>query len=161
MSENTTIDPDKMLGGNVTVGMSLPDSQWRYFNGYVARFGQHETLYGIREYCVQYRETDFNFIGRLLEEEGIYFYFIHENGKHHLVLADSTSAHDKFPGYEKIPYHSEQGGTDKSRTDHIHEWVYSRSIQSGTHVLTDYDFKKPKANLLVQSAIKMPHTHAG
>jgi len=215
LSENTTIDPDKMLGENVTVGMSLPDGQWRYFNGYVARFGQHETLdgfavyhatlrpwlwfltraancrifqninvpeivkqvfrdqgfsdfteklsgdYAAREYCVQYRETDFNFISRLLEEEGIYFYFTHENGKHHLVLADSPSAHDKFPGYEKIPYHPEQGGTDKSRTDHIHEWTFEREVQTGVHAQTDYDFKKPRANLLVQSSIKMPHAHSG
>ena len=50
LSENTTIDPDKMLGENVTVGMSLPDGQWRYFNGYVARFGQHETLDGFAVY---------------------------------------------------------------------------------------------------------------
>ncbi len=215
LSENEAIDPYKLLGENVTVGIELADDQWRYFNGYVARFGQYEMMdgfalyrltlrpwlwfltraancrifqnsnvpdivkqvfrdqgfsdiqeklsgnYAAREYCVQYRETDFNFVSRLLEEEGIYFYFTHENGKHHLVLADSVSAHDKFPGYEAIPYHAEQGSNDKTRTDHIHEWVYSQSIQPGTHVLTDYDFKKPKAELLVKLAIKMPHTHAG
>ena len=59
--------------------------------------------YSSREYCVQYRESDFHFVSRLLEEEGIYYYFLHENGKHDLVLSDSVSAHDKFPGYEKIP----------------------------------------------------------
>ena len=41
-------------------------------------------------YCVQYRETDFNFVSRLMEQEGIYYYFKHENGKHTLVLADSA-----------------------------------------------------------------------
>ena len=117
--------------------------------------------YAEREYCVQYRETDFNFVSRLMEEEGIYFYFTHENGKHHLVLADSPSAHDKFPGYEQIPYHPEQGGIDKSRADHIHEWTFAREVQPGVHVLTDYDFKKSKADLLVKSSIKMPHAHAG
>ena len=215
LSEDEAIDPDRLLGENVTVALGLTEDKWRYFNGYVARFGQYEMLdgfavyrmtlrpwlwfltraancrifqdinvpdivkqvfrdqgfsdiqeklsgtYAVREYCVQYRETDFNFACRLLEEEGIYFYFTHENGKHHLVLADSGSAHDKFPGYESIPYHAEQGGIDKTRTDHIHEWVYSHSIQPGTHVLSDYDFKKPKAGLIVKSSLTMPHTHAG
>ncbi len=215
LSENAAIDPDKLLGENITVGVQLLDSQWRYFNGYVARFGQYElsdgfsvyraTLrpwlwflsraancrifqqknvpdiikqvfrdqgfsdlqdklsgsYAVREYCVQYRETDLNFASRLMEEEGIYYYFTHENGKHHLVLADSPSAHDKFPGYETIPYHPNRGDTDKTRTDHIHEWTYSHGIQPGAHVLTDYDFKKPKADLMVKSAMKMHHAHAG
>ena len=80
---------------------------------------------------------NFLFVSRLLEEEGIYFYFTHDNGKHHLVLADSVSAHNKFPGYETIPYHPEQGGNDKSRTDRIHEWTYTRSVQPGAHVLTE------------------------
>lgn len=213
-SENGSIEADTLLGENVTVGLSLPEGKWRYFNGYVARFGQQEAQYGFavyhlvlrpwlwfltrasncrifqqktvpdiikqvfrdqnfsdfqeklsgqyatREYCVQYRETDFDFVSRLMEEEGIYYYFTHENGKHQLVLADSLSAHDKFPGYETIPYHSEQGRTDKSRSDHIHEWTYGREIQTGTHVLTDYDFTKPKANLQVKSMIKMPHAHS-
>ena len=49
--------------------------------------------YTPRVYCVQYRETDFNFVSRLMEQEGIYYFFQHENGKHTLVLADSISAH--------------------------------------------------------------------
>jgi len=43
LSENASIDPDKLLGENVTVGISLPGGEWRYFNGYVAKFGQHDT----------------------------------------------------------------------------------------------------------------------
>ncbi|PZN84133.1 MAG: type VI secretion system tip protein VgrG [Candidatus Methylumidiphilus alinenensis] len=215
LSESAAIDPDKMLGENVTVGISLPDGKCRHFNGYVARFGQYETIdgfavyratlrpwlwfltraancrifqhkavpdvvkqvfrdhgfsdfkemlgghYAVLEYCVQYRESDFDFVSRLMEGEGIYYYFTHDNGKHHLVLADSASAHGKFPGYENIPYHHEQGVTDKTRTDHIHEWTLMRQVQPGAHVLTDYDFKKSKADLLVKSVIKMPHAHAG
>jgi type VI secretion system secreted protein VgrG len=53
---------------------------------------------------VQYRETDFNFVSRLMEQEGIYYYFKHEIDKHTLVLADSVSSHEAFPGYEKLPY---------------------------------------------------------
>ena len=56
------------------------------------------------EYCVQYRETDFDFVSRLMEHEGIYYYFKHTNGKHTLVFADSLSSHEKSAGYEEIPY---------------------------------------------------------
>ena len=56
------------------------------------------------EYCVQYRETDFNFVSRLMEQEGIYYYFKHKINKHTLVLADSVSSHEAYPGYEKLPY---------------------------------------------------------
>ena len=56
--------------------------------------------YGPWENCVQYRETDFNFVSRLMEHEGIYYFFTHENGKHTLVLADGISAHKPVPGYD-------------------------------------------------------------
>ena len=59
--------------------------------------------YDPREYCVQYRETDFNFVSRLMEQYGIFYFFQHENGKHTLVLADSTSAYQPCPGQETGP----------------------------------------------------------
>lgn len=116
--------------------------------------------YSTREYCVQYRESDFNFVSRLMEEEGIYYYFSHKDGKHELVLSDSVSSHDKVPGYEKIPFHQEQGATDRTRNDHIHEWEVGKEVQSGFYALTDYDFKKPKASLLVKSSVTRSHSHA-
>jgi type VI secretion system secreted protein VgrG len=116
--------------------------------------------YSSRDYCVQYRESDFNFVNRLMEEEGIYYFFSHESGKHDLVLSDSVSAHDKVPGYEKIPYHQEEGLADRTRKDHIHEWEIASEVQSGVYALTDYDFKKPKAGLLVKSSVTRQHSHA-
>ncbi len=112
--------------------------------------------YGSREYCVQYRETDFNFVSRLMEEEGIYFHFTHENGKHTLVMSDSDT-HEEYPGYGQIPFHAE---TDKVRKDHIHEWGFAREVQPGAYKLTDYDFKRPKASLLVASNLKESHAHS-
>uniref|UniRef100_UPI000A74ECDB type VI secretion system Vgr family protein n=1 Tax=Candidatus Thiosymbion oneisti TaxID=589554 RepID=UPI000A74ECDB len=58
-----------------------------------------------RNYCVQYRETDFAFISRLLEQEGIHYFFRHADGKHTLVLADDNGAHHPVAGYEEIPYY--------------------------------------------------------
>ena len=106
--------------------------------------------YAEREYCVQYRETDFHFASRLMEEEGIYFYFTHENGQHHLVLGDSPSAHDKFPGYERIPYHPEQSSTDTSSADHIHEWTFGRVGQLFT--LDNHPSTAQNRDYLVTSA---------
>jgi type VI secretion system secreted protein VgrG len=57
-----------------------------------------------RDFCVQYRESDLNFVQRLLEEEGIYYFFKHEEAKHTLVLADSITAHETAAGYESILY---------------------------------------------------------
>src|SRR3954470_22984396 len=55
------------------------------------------------EYCVQYRETDLNFVSRLMEQHGIYYFFKHEGGKHTMVLADSKSSHSAISGLDKLP----------------------------------------------------------
>jgi type VI secretion system secreted protein VgrG len=55
-------------------------------------------------YCVQYRESDYNFVARLLEHEGIYWYFEHTDSGHKLLLVDSQSAHDAAPACESLPY---------------------------------------------------------
>jgi type VI secretion system secreted protein VgrG len=112
------------------------------------------------EYCVQYRESDFNFVSRLMEQEGIYYYFKHENDKHTLVLSDSSSSHQPFPGYEKLPYYPRDSALRRER-DHIYDWRISQEIQPGICALNDFNFKTPKANLHVKSAIKHDHVMAG
>src|SRR5437660_10498039 len=62
-----------------------------------------------RDYCVQYRETDFNFVSRLMEEEGIYYYFKHEDGKHTLVMSNDASSLEACPNLEKARYLPESG----------------------------------------------------
>ncbi|HYA41541.1 MAG TPA: type VI secretion system tip protein VgrG [Syntrophobacteraceae bacterium] len=109
------------------------------------------------EYCVQYRETDFNFVSRLMEHEGIYYYFKHENDKHTLVLSDSTSSHQPFPGYERLPFYPRDTAQRRER-DHIFDWHISQEVQPGVCALNDFHFKTPKANLHAKSAIK--HSHA-
>ncbi len=111
------------------------------------------------EYCVQYRETDFNFISRLLEQEGIYYYFKHEEGKHTLVLSDSISAHETVPGYEEVPYYPPEESQRRER-DHFDNWSLNQHIQPGVYALTDFDFKKPKANLEVKSSTAREHEQA-
>ena len=93
------------------------------------------------EYCVQYRETDFNFVSRLMEQEGVYYYFLHEANKHTMVIVDSPSAHKPCPHQSTFEYRlSADGHLD---TDPITEWCSRTEIQSGQVVLRDFDFVQP------------------
>ncbi len=105
--------------------------------------------YRKREYCVQYRETDFNFVQRLMEEEGIYYYFTHTDSTHTLVLADSYSGHEPFPSYETIEYFPPSDNAQREK-DHVHDWQRQRNVQPGKYVVMDYDFTKPRAQLKTQ-----------
>jgi type VI secretion system secreted protein VgrG len=98
-------------------------------------------------YCVQYRETDFNFVSRMLEQEGIYYYFKHENNKHTLVLCDSLSAHDKLAGFEELPFITNVEGR-REDSDYIGGWQTNEEVQPTHYVITDYDFERPQVDLL-------------
>jgi type VI secretion system secreted protein VgrG len=111
--------------------------------------------YEKREYVVQYRETDFNFISRLLEEEGIYYFFKHENGKHTMVLADSAAASKDTPGYEKIKF--DPGDHDKSRGEVIQELIAEQEIQPGEYAVNDFDFTKVNTALLAKAKVSREH----
>ncbi|NOT26809.1 MAG: type VI secretion system tip protein VgrG [Acidobacteria bacterium] len=108
-------------------------------------------------YCVQYRETDFNFVSRLMEHEGIYHYVRHTDGHNTLVLTDSATGHACAPGYETIPFIPPQ---ELARPDleHVSAWEFSREIQPGVYVHTDYDLERPSVGLKTQKAL--PRTYA-
>ena len=101
-------------------------------------------------YCVQYRESDYNFVARLLEHEGIYWYFEHTDGGHKLLLVDSQSAHDAAPACESLPY-LEHGAQTAPDTDCVSDWRFSREVRSGKVVLTSYDFERPSTDLKVKA----------
>lgn len=104
--------------------------------------------YQAREYCVQYRESHFNFISRLMQEEGIYYYFEHSDSTHSMVLADSLSAHAAVNGYASLPYVPPlQVG--KHGQAAVLAWESARDINSASCQLIDYDPMNPRASLLV------------
>jgi type VI secretion system secreted protein VgrG len=105
--------------------------------------------YAARDYCVQYMESDFEFVSRLMEEEGIYYFFEHEQDKDTLVLCDGAGAHSTAPGYESIPYYPPSDNVVRE-DDHIDHWTISHSMQSGKLSHTDYDFTKPRTSLMSQ-----------
>jgi type VI secretion system secreted protein VgrG len=116
--------------------------------------------YKTREYCVQYRESDFDFISRLLEEEGIFYFFEHEEGKHTMVLGDAKSAFSEIEGATgaDIPYRAP--GEAAVELEHISEWNVLHELQTAKVALDDFDFKKPRVDLLKESTITREHAKA-
>jgi type VI secretion system secreted protein VgrG len=110
------------------------------------------------EYCVQYRETDFNFVSRLLEQEGIYYFFKYEEDKHTLILADSPSSHQPFPGYEQVKLRPISRVAAAEERERIRDFASEMKHVSGMFSHTDYDFEKPRSDLKTQS--QMPGQYA-
>lgn len=102
-------------------------------------------------YCVQYRESDFDFVSRLMEQAGIYYFFKSLAGRHTLVLADSYAAHSTAPGYTHVRYMPAEDHAMRE-SEVIYDWRVCGEVQPGAYVLQDFDFEKPSANLLVKSA---------
>ena len=110
------------------------------------------------EYCVQYRETDFSFVSRLMEHEGIYYYFKHENGKHSLVLADSYSSHEPYPEFDTFVYQPADKGT--TTEDYISNWMVETQLQPCSYALNDFDFKNTKSDMQARAKVSREHAAA-
>ena len=113
--------------------------------------------YGAWDYCVQYRETDFNFVSRLLEQEGIYYYFKHTDGQHTMVLCDSPAAHSPADGFESVAYRAPSGDVT---IGYVTAWSLAHQVEPATYALTDYDFTKPKASLMAKSQVARGDAYA-
>ena len=87
---------------------------------------------------MQYRETDFNFVSRLMEEEGIFYFFKHEQGKHTLVLADQKSAYVDCPE-KQVDYPRDPGS--RAIEDHLTHWEHRYEFRTGKWAQTDYNFE--------------------
>ncbi len=116
--------------------------------------GRHATnlltqTYEQREYCVQYRETDYNFICRLLEEEGIWWCFEQSRDSHVLVLADSTTAYRPIDEEAALPYKPPSGMNVVA--EHIHRFRLGHSVRPGAARLNDFNFENPALRLEAKS----------
>ena len=101
--------------------------------------------YAQREYCVQYRESDLNFISRLLEEEGIFYFFEHTDSQHKMVIGDGTVNYQPIAGDANVVFNA--GGGMVSEEESITRFSLSRQILSGKYTLRDYNFEKPSMDL--------------
>ncbi|WP_407333317.1 type VI secretion system tip protein TssI/VgrG [Enterovibrio sp. 27052020O] len=102
-----------------------------------------------REYCVQYRESDLEFLERIAAEEGIFYTFLHSKDKHTVLFSDDTQtlSHSSLA----LPYNATVGGTASSTF--VKGWQFSAQTRPSSAQLKDYSFKKPAYGFL--------HDHAG
>jgi type VI secretion system secreted protein VgrG len=124
------------------------------FRNFDMRLGSYEPL----EYCVQYRETDFNFLSRLLEQEGIFYFFEHSADKHIMVLADDVGDCKSVTGYDSVPFYPATGqGAPPRERDHLQSWSVQKSFLPGTFSSRDYNFARPALIPEGTSSISRPH----
>ncbi|MFN3985920.1 MAG: type VI secretion system Vgr family protein [Rhodocyclaceae bacterium] len=106
-------------------------------------------------YNAQYGETDLSYICRLLEHEGIFFWFEHSAAGEVLVLADHFSTPEPFGGYERTPFFPPDHA--RAQEDHFFSWRLAREVEPGVFKHSDYDFKKPSADLTTEYADPRGH----
>ena len=136
---------------------SVPDILKKVLEGFDCDYqlrGQYEP----REYCVQYRETDFDFASRLMEEDGIFYFFKHTKSGHQMIIADSSVAHIDVPGLTKARYDVIEGGSPQG--DHIFEWRKTQALRASKYALWDHCFQEPTKNLEAKESI-MESVNAG
>ena len=212
LSEDNNINPNDIVGANVTFGIKMADDEPRLFNGQVIAFmsgdedkREHRNYRAIvvpwlwmltktsdcrifqemtapdiieqvfsdlgfsdfeikangthpeRTYCVQYRETDFNFVSRLMEEEGMYYYFKHEDGKHTLVVSDQKTGYTRLEP-NRIHFPRDTGG--RAMDDHITNWERRYEFRTGKWAQTDYNFETPSVGLMSteSTVMSIPNT---
>jgi type VI secretion system secreted protein VgrG len=106
-----------------------------------------EGSYPVRDYCVQYRESTLNFVQRLMEQEGIYFFFEHTEGAHTLVFCDSQQRHLAIEGESSVRF-SPPDRIVQAGIEHVSDWTQTRSLQTGRFSTDDYDPLNPSTELL-------------
>ncbi|HET7441049.1 MAG TPA: type VI secretion system tip protein TssI/VgrG [Terriglobales bacterium] len=98
-----------------------------------------------RDYCVQYRESDFNFLSRLMEEEGIYYFFKHADNAHKMVVTDVANQHPAVPVQSEVIYQDLVGGLREDMR--VTSWEKAQELRSGAYTLWDHCFELPTNHL--------------
>jgi len=122
--------------------LSVPDILRQVFAGLEATYQISGTYYE-RDYCVQYRESDFDFASRLMEEEGIYYFFKHANGSHQLVVTDIKNP--TVEGESTVVYEELSGGEREEMR--ITDWEKAQELRAGEYTLWDHCFELPSQHL--------------
>jgi type VI secretion system secreted protein VgrG len=136
---------DSRIFQNMTVEAILKQVFQHYPGGDVVF--ELQGSYTPRLYCVQYRETDFNFASRLMEEEGIYYFHRHTENKHTLVICDAMTSHADWPGYSTLKFRESQD--QLVELEAITDWRHTHELTPGKVTLNEYDFLKPATPLKV------------
>jgi len=134
--------------------LSVPDIIKKVFNDLGFTDYRLRLIYSYppRDYCVQYEETAFNFVCRLMEDEGIFYFFEHQADKHILVLADDLGAHQPCPGIDTARFC--QSPNETNPEDIITHCQWFQQLVSGQYAVDDFNFELPSTDL--KTAVKGP-----
>ncbi len=144
----------RTLNSRIFQHLSVPDILEKVLKGITINKDNVKGTYDPRDYCVQYHESDFQFASRLMEEEGIFYYFKHEQSSHTMMLSDQTTGFDDLPGGAKVVFNEFQGLRDKGlHEDRVTRWKKSQELRSGNWRSWDYTFEMPAKNLEATQAI--------
>ncbi len=112
--------------------------------------------YPQRDYCVQYRETSFDFVSRLMEEEGMYYFFRHESGKHTLVIADQKSSYKPCPYKNQVRMEPGTSSGFGAQEDYVTEWERQYEFRPGKWAQQDFNFQTPTTSLMSNVSSVLP-----
>ena len=137
--------------------ISVPDILKKVLAGVKVNFELHGTFHP-RDFCVQYRETDFNFASRLMEEEGIFYFFKHTAEGHTMVVGNTPQSHADMPETSTVIFEDVEGGQrDEMR---ILEWEKVQELRSTKYSLWDHCFELPHKHLEAEEPI-LPKVQVG
>ena len=151
----STLKKEYRIYQNLTIPQIISEVLYKY--GFDYEF-QLIDEYESRDYCVQYGESDFNFVSRLLEEEGVHYYFQYSETKHTLIMTDSLLTHNEIKGYEQVPYF-ENDKLAHVHTEYLSQCQVVENLRSTRFSTKDYDFLGPFAPLDESSAWSLRHSH--
>jgi type VI secretion system secreted protein VgrG len=134
----------KTFRSRIFQNLSVPDILHEVLSGYDVRFDLSRTYYP-RNYCVQYHESDFAFASRLMEDEGIYYYFKHSESSHQMVVSDAPSSYPKVAGESSITFDPVPEGIREGMR--IRTWEKAQELRSAQYTVRDYCFEMPTGNL--------------
>jgi type VI secretion system VgrG family protein len=140
----------KKVQSRIFQHLTIPDILKQVLNGLSVDF-QIKGTYQPRDYCVQYRESDFAFASRLMEEEGIYYYFEHTADSHKLIVRDDPLQHADVTGPSSVIYEEVEGGLRKEQR--VTDWTKTQKICSGKYTLWDHHFELTGQNLEAKESI--------
>lgn len=130
--------------------MTVPDILKKIFDKFQVTY-EIQGTFEPRNYCVQYGESDFDFASRLMEEEGMFYFFVHDETTHRMVIANTPSSHQECPNGTNFPYSIDLGGVENRRTS-ISGWNTLHQLRTAKYTTWDHNFELPQSSLEAEKA---------
>jgi type VI secretion system secreted protein VgrG len=141
----------KRLQSRIFQHLSIPEILKKVLDGLDVVF-EIQGVFQPRNFCVQYRESDFNFASRLMEEEGIYYFFKHTADGHKMVLANTPHSHPDVPGQSAVIFEEVEGGVREDLR--VMAWRKTQELRAGKCLLWDHHFELPGRHLEAETTIQ-------